>query len=99
MIRSAPVKLSARASAIGESATLRVTRRATELREQGVDVVDLGAGEPDFDSPPVAVEAARRALAECFTRYPPGSGLPALRVAVADSFHRRFGAPWKAADS
>jgi len=93
------VKLSARASAIGESATLRVTRRATELRAQGVAVVDLGAGEPDFDSPPVAVEAARRALAEGFTRYTPGSGLPALRTAVADSFQRRFGTPWKAADS
>jgi len=99
MIRSAPVKLSARASAIGESATLRVTRRAAELRAQGVNIVDLGAGEPDFDSPPVAVEAARRALAEGFTRYTPGSGLPALRTAVADSFHRRFGTPWKAADS
>ncbi|HSS77601.1 MAG TPA: pyridoxal phosphate-dependent aminotransferase [Thermoanaerobaculia bacterium] len=93
------MKLSARASAIGESATLRVTRRATELRAQGVAVVDLGAGEPDFNSPPVAVEAARRALAEGFTRYTPGSGLPALRTAVADSFQRRFGTPWKAADS
>ncbi len=99
MIRSAPVKLSARASAIGESATLRVTRRAAELRAQGVDIVDLGAGEPDFNSPPVAVEAARRALAEGFTRYTPGSGLPALRTALAESYSRRYGAPWKAADS
>ncbi len=64
MIRSALVKLSARASAIGESATLRVTRRAAELRAKGVAVVDLGAGEPDFASPLVAVEAARQALAE-----------------------------------
>ena len=99
MIRSALVKLSARASAIGESATLRVTRRATELRAQGASIVDLGAGEPDFASPPVAVEAARRALAEGFTRYTPGSGLPALRAALADSYRQRYGAPWKAADS
>ena len=99
MIRSTLVNLSARASAIGESATLRVTRRAAELRAQGVAVVDLGAGEPDFSSPPVAVEAARRALAEGFTRYTPGSGLPALRAAVADSYRRRHGAPWQAADS
>ena len=99
MIRSAPVKLSARASAIGESATLRVTRRATELRAKGVSIVDLGAGEPDFNSPPVAVEAARRALAEGFTRYTPGSGLPSLRTALADSYRQRYGAPWKAADS
>jgi aspartate aminotransferase len=99
MIRSAPVKLSARASAIGESATLRVTRRAAELRAQGVSVVDLGAGEPDFRSPAVAVEAASRALADGFTRYTPGSGLPALRAALAESYQRRYGAPWKAADS
>jgi aspartate aminotransferase len=96
---SAPVNLSARASAIGESATLKVTRRAAELRAQGVSVVDLGAGEPDFRSPAVAVEAASRALAEGFTRYTPGSGLPALRTAVAESYRQRYGAPWKAADS
>ncbi|MFY9823762.1 MAG: pyridoxal phosphate-dependent aminotransferase [Thermoanaerobaculia bacterium] len=99
MIPSAPVKLSARASAIGESATLRVTRRAAELRAEGRDIVDLGAGEPDFASPKVAVEAARRALAEGFTRYTPGSGLPELRAAVADSYRQRYGTPWKAADS
>ncbi len=99
VIPSAPVNLSARASAIGESATLKVTRRAAELRAQGVSVVDLGAGEPDFRSPAVAVEAASRALAEGFTRYTPGSGLPALRTAVADSYRQRYGAPWKAADS
>jgi aspartate aminotransferase len=99
VIRSGAVKLSARASRISESATLRVTRRAAELRAQGVHVVDLGAGEPDFPSPPCAVEAARRALAEGFTRYTPGSGLPELRAAVADSYRVRYGAPWKGADS
>ena len=99
MIRSGAVKLSARASRIHESATLRVTRRAAELRAQGVHVVDLGAGEPDFPSPSCAVEAARRALAEGFTRYTPGSGLPELRAAVADSYRARYGAPWKSADS
>lgn len=99
MIRSAPVKLSARAAAIGESATLRVTRRCAELKEQGVQVIDLGAGEPDFSSPKVAVEAARQALADGFTRYTPGSGLPELRSAIADSCRDRWGSPWKAADS
>lgn len=99
MIRSAPVKLSHRASSIGESATLRVTRRAAELRARGVSVVDLGAGEPDFPSPAVAVEACRRALAEGFTRYTPGSGLPALREALAESCRQRYGAPWQAAQS
>jgi aspartate aminotransferase len=99
VIPFAPVKLSNRAASIGESATLRVTRRAAELRARGVSVVDLGAGEPDFPSPAVAVEAARRALAEGFTRYTPGSGLPALREALAESFRQRYGAPWQAAQS
>ena len=99
VIRSAPVDLSARAAAIAESATLRVTRRAAELRARGVRVVDLGAGEPDFPSPAVAVEAARQALADGFTRYTPGSGIPELRAAIAESYRERYGAPWQASDS
>ncbi len=99
MIRSDPVKLSARAAAIGESATLRVTRRAAELKARGVKVVDLGAGEPDFPSPPVAVEAARQALADGFTRYTPGSGIPELRDEIAASYRLRHGSPWGGADS
>ena len=99
MIRSAPVQLSARASRIGESATLRITRRVAELKARGVAVVDLGAGEPDFPSPQAAVEAARKALADGFTRYTPGSGLPGLRTALAESCRERYGAPWKASQS
>jgi aspartate aminotransferase len=99
MIRSAPVRLSARASRIGESATLRITRRVAELKASGVAVVDLGAGEPDFSSPEIAVEAARKALADGFTRYTPGSGLPELRMALAESCRERYGAPWKASQS
>ncbi|HSN87089.1 MAG TPA: pyridoxal phosphate-dependent aminotransferase [Thermoanaerobaculia bacterium] len=93
------MQLSARASRIGESATLRITRRVAELKARGVAVVDLGAGEPDFPSPEVAVEAARKALADGFTRYTPGSGLPELRTALAESCRERYGAPWKAAQS
>jgi aspartate aminotransferase len=98
MIRSAPVKLSARAAAIQESATLRVTRRAAELKARGVKVMDFGAGEPDFPSPQVAVEAARQALAEGFTRYTPGSGTPELRSAIAESCAARWGSPWQGSD-
>ena len=93
------MKLSARAAGIHESATLRVTRRAAELKARGVQLADLGAGEPDFRSPAVAVEAARQALAEGFTRYTPGSGLPELRAAVAYSYRDRYGSPWQGGDS
>jgi len=99
LIASVCVKLSKRVSRIGESATLRVSRLANDLRRAGVSVVDFGAGEPDFPSPPVAVEAARRALAEGFTKYTPGSGIPELRAAVAELYRRDFGAPWTAAQS
>lgn len=94
LIRSAPVKLSTRVSRIGESATLRVSRRASELKARGIAVVDFGAGEPDFASPAPAVEAACRALNEGFTRYTPGSGIPELRAEVAASYQRRYGSPW-----
>jgi aspartate aminotransferase len=84
---------------ISESATLRVSRRAAELKAQGVSLVDFGAGEPDFNSPAVAVEAAREALARGFTRYTPGSGTPELRQAVAESCRARYGSPWTAAQT
>jgi len=93
------VRLSARAAAISESATLRVARRALELKARGVSLVDFGAGEPDFDSPAVAVEAARQALADGFTRYTAGSGTPELRQAIADRARTRWGAPWAAQQS
>jgi aspartate aminotransferase len=93
-----PMRLSRRVGRIRESATLRVTRRALELRAQGVRVVDFGAGEPDFPSPAVAVEAARRALAEGFTKYTASNGIPELREALAARYVREFGAPWQLAD-
>jgi aspartate aminotransferase len=93
------VNLSARASRIHESATLKVARRALELKARGVPIVDFGAGEPDFPTPPVAVEAARKALQDGFTRYTAGSGIPALREAIAEDYRRRFSSPWKWSDT
>ena len=93
------MKLAARMGRIGESATLRVSRRAAELRAAGVEVVDFGAGEPDFASPGVAVEGARRALAEGFTKYTASSGTPELRKALAERFHACHGAPWTGRDA
>src|SRR5262245_16253959 len=89
-------RLAARGCRICESATLRVTRRALALKAQGCDVVDFGAGEPDFASPPAAVEAARQALADGFTRYTQNNGIPALRQAIAARYRDTYGAPWTA---
>jgi aspartate aminotransferase len=88
-------RLAARLDAVQESATLEVARRAAELRAAGVSVSDLSAGEPDFPSPPAAVEAAQRALGEGFTRYTVAAGIPELRQALAARY-ARLGAPWTA---
>jgi aspartate aminotransferase len=92
------MKLAARAARIGESATLAVTRRAKELQAAGREILDLGAGEPDFCSPRVAVEAAQRALGDGFTRYTENAGIPELRREIAARFRERHGAPWDAGD-
>ena len=89
------MKFSSRARRLGESATLKVARRAMELRAEGVRVVDLSAGEPDFASPEPAVAAARQALADGFTKYTPAAGIPELRGALADRYHDDYGAPWE----
>ncbi len=92
------MKLAQRTRSIGESATLKVARRASELRRQGVDIADFGAGEPDFPSPRVAVEAARRALSDGFTKYTPAAGTPELREALAARYQELHGTPWKPSD-
>ena len=92
------MKFARRVSRIGESATLAVSRRAKELAAEGVEVIDLSAGEPDFDSPSVAIERAVTALREGMTRYTAAAGLPELRAALAADYERRWGAPWAPTD-
>ncbi|MEM1182849.1 MAG: pyridoxal phosphate-dependent aminotransferase [Acidobacteriota bacterium] len=90
------MSFSRRAQRLAESATVRCARRALELRAAGHDLIDLTAGEPDFQSPDAALDAARRALDAGLTKYTPAAGLPDLREAVAGSYRRRFGADWRA---
>ncbi|MEE2775142.1 MAG: pyridoxal phosphate-dependent aminotransferase [Acidobacteriota bacterium] len=88
------MKLSERAGRIGESATMRVTRRAEELQAQGVEIISFGAGEPDFESPGAALEGAHRALDEGYTRYTPAAGALDLREALLERYHREYAVPW-----
>jgi aspartate/methionine/tyrosine aminotransferase len=81
---SAHPRISARVSAIAESATLAVDAKARALRAAGRPVIGFGAGEPDFPTPDYIVEAAQRACAQPrFHKYSPTAGLPELREAVA----------------
>jgi aspartate aminotransferase len=76
---------------IAPSATLKVTAEADRLRRQGVDVVDLGAGEPDFPTPEHVKDAAHAALDSNFTKYTPSAGILELREAVAQRYRTDYG--------
>jgi aspartate aminotransferase len=84
--------ISARISAITESATLAVDAKAKALKAAGRPVIGFGAGEPDFPTPGYIVEAAQRACAEPrFHKYTPAAGLPELREAIAAQTARDSG--------
>ncbi len=83
--------LARRAAEIQLSPTFRVAAAARQLREQGVDVVDLSVGEPDFPTPVAAREAGKLAIEEHRTRYTDNAGLVELRRAVAEKLRRENG--------
>ena len=85
------IKLSARVQRVKPSPTLAVTARAAKLRAAGKDVIGLGAGEPDFDTPEHIKAAAVEALRQGKTKYTPVDGIPSLKQAVADKFKRDNG--------
>jgi len=72
-----------RVERVSPSATLAISNAASELEAEGVDVVDLSVGEPDFDTPQNIKDAAEEALEAGETGYTPSSGIPALREAIA----------------
>lgn len=75
-------------SRVKPSATIAVTQKARELKAKGRDVIGLGAGEPDFDTPDNIKNAAIEAIRRGETKYPPVSGIPQLREAIAKKFKR-----------
>ncbi|OIQ81552.1 aspartate aminotransferase [mine drainage metagenome] len=83
--------LSRRVQAIKESPTLAVTARAARLKAEGRDIIGLGAGEPDFDTPQHIKDAAKRAIDSGFTKYTPVGGIPGLKKAIVDKFKRENG--------
>jgi len=76
---------------IAASPTTAMTDRATQLREQGRDIISLSVGEPDFPTPPHVIEAAKAALDGRATRYTPVAGTAALKRAAALHFARDLG--------
>ena len=85
------IKLSTRVQAVKPSPTLAVTARAAAMKAAGKDVVGLGAGEPDFDTPQHIKEAAIQAIRDGFTKYTDVDGTPSLKRAVIAKFKRDNG--------
>ncbi|KAA8475325.1 pyridoxal phosphate-dependent aminotransferase [Anaplasma marginale] len=83
--------ISERLKSVQPSPTLEVSRLAAELRSQGVDVISLGAGEPDFDTPDHVKEAAIAAIHAGKTKYAPVDGIPELKEAVVRSIQSDYG--------
>ena len=83
--------VASRLSLIKPSPTIAVTQKARDLKAAGRDVIGLGAGEPDFDTPPNIIEAGKKAMDDGLTRYTPINGIPELREAIAAKFKRQNG--------
>lgn len=88
--------LSNRVQAIKPSPTLAVTARAAKLKAEGRDIIGLGAGEPDFDTPRHIKDAAIKAIDAGFTKYTPVGGTPGLKSAVIAKFKRDNGLDYTA---
>lgn len=78
--------LSARVSALEESATIKMAQMARDLTSQGKDIISLSLGEPDFDTPDFIKTAAKQALDDGYTKYSPVPGLNELRNAISEKF-------------
>ena len=80
------MRLAKRVSGINESVTLEITSKAKKMAKEGIDIVSLAAGEPDFDTPGYVKAAAIKAINDGFTKYTPSSGIPELRDAISKKF-------------
>tara|TARA_B100000949_G_scaffold76007_2_gene67683 strand:- start:94 stop:1305 length:1212 start_codon:yes stop_codon:yes gene_type:complete len=82
------IALSKAVERVQPSATIAVTTKANEMKRQGIDVIGLGAGEPDFDTPDHVKDAAIKAINEGKTKYTPADGIPELKEAICAKFKR-----------
>ncbi len=90
-------QLSDRLNSLSPSATLAMSQKSAELKAQGVDVINLSVGEPDFNTPDHIKEAAKQAIDENYSRYSPVAGYPALRNAIVAKLKNENGLEYTAA--
>ena len=89
--------LAERLNRLSPSATLAMSQKSNELKAQGVDVINMSVGEPDFDTPMHIKEAAKKAVDDNYSRYSPVPGYPALRNAIVAKLKNENGLEYTAA--
>jgi aspartate aminotransferase len=89
------MKLADRTSRISGSPTMKVTATVDRMRRDGIEVIDFGAGEPDFSTPEPVKAAAHAALDQNFTRYTPAAGIVELKRAIAARYRQDYGVDYK----
>ena len=95
---SAAHQVSDRIQALEASATIAMSQKSRELREDGHDVINLSIGEPDFKTPEHICEAAKKAIDAGFHSYTPVPGIPELRKTISDKFKRENNIDWESAN-
>ena len=91
--------LAERTTYVSASATMAVALAAQRLRKQGIDVIDLGAGEPDFPTPEHVKAAAMEAIGSDFTRYTPTSGISELKQAITNRYLEDYGVTYSESET
>ncbi|MBO4658230.1 MAG: pyridoxal phosphate-dependent aminotransferase [Prevotella sp.] len=81
-------KLSARLNRLAPSATLVMSQKSNEMKAQGIDVINLSVGEPDFNTPDAIKELAKKAIDDNYSRYSPVPGYPSLRKAISEKLSK-----------
>ena len=90
------IELSDRLNAMEESATIAMSRKSRELKQQGKDIISLSLGEPDFFTPQFIKDAAAQAMKDNYTMYTPVPGYEDLREAISRKFKRDNNLDYKA---
>ncbi len=91
-------QLSDRLNSLSPSATLAMSQKSNELKAQGIDVINLSVGEPDFNTPEHIKEAAKKAIDDNFSRYSPVPGYPGLRTAIVEKLKKENGLDYTIAE-
>ena len=91
-------QLSDRLNRLAPSATLAMSQKSSEMKAQGIDVINMSVGEPDFMTPDFVKEAGKQAIDDNYSKYSPVTGYPALRKAIAEKLKRENGLDYAASE-